>query len=157
MPFGALEFNLYAELAAKQIAGVGAVIDETLTEIEQGVKSPDSPTAAPYKTGNLRRSYHRTRLRKSLGQISGEVGNDLSVAEYAVYVEFGTSKMAPRPHLVPSTERQRKRFMDRIAEVLLGGHSAFVTGSMAMSAVDAESVDEGDTDDLGGWGAYVTG
>lgn len=58
--------------------------------------SPGSPPAVD--TGALRASYSANTA--SLGA----AGAELTIAsgkDYAVYLEFGTSRMAPRPHLRP--------------------------------------------------------
>lgn len=49
-------------------------------------------------TGRLRSSY-QFRVREDGGKKVGEVGSPL---DYALYLEKGTKRMAPRPHLVPA-------------------------------------------------------
>ena len=49
-------------------------------------------------TGRLRSSY-QFRVREEGGNKVGEVGSPL---DYALYLEKGTKRMAPRPHLVPA-------------------------------------------------------
>jgi hypothetical protein len=48
-------------------------------------------------TGRLRSSY-RFRTFNNGNQLVGEVGSPL---DYSVYLEYGTRRMAPRPHLLP--------------------------------------------------------
>lgn len=86
-------------------------VAETCSEIEQDVKSGKWGHAAPYRTGNLRRSYHVDLFPDEL---RGEVGNDPGIAPYAPFVELGTRFMAPRPHLVPAAEYQREPLLQRI-------------------------------------------
>lgn len=105
-------FNRFPQIAARMKMGVTEAVSRTLTEIEQDVKG--GPHAAPYITGNLRRSYHR----EMTSPYSGEVGNDLSIAEYANYVEFGTSKMRAQPHLGPAAEAQIVPFRERVMAAL---------------------------------------
>jgi len=45
---------------------------------------------------------------------------------YAVYLEFGTRKMAARPFLVPAIERNKARIAQLISAALTTGASAFV-------------------------------
>ena len=92
----------------------GASMD-TVAAIETDVKAGQNGHAAPYKTGNLRRSYHPD-FKKFKSQHVIEFGNDPRIANYAVYVELGTRFMAARPHLVPATEFQRTLFMERVAK-----------------------------------------
>lgn len=130
MPAVGVEFNRFRSVAPIMAAEVAALVNETASGIEQDVKgrapkssagaSPDGGAlSAPIITGNLRRSYHRTVADPKTGKIEAEVGNDPQVAPYAIYVEFGTYKMAARPHLRPSFEAARDRFLAALG-VLMG-------------------------------------
>lgn len=74
---------------------------------------------APVRTGNLRRSIHT-----ELGQdgLSAEVGTDL---EYAPYVEYGTSRMAPQAYMRPAFERHAPEYVAGmqgiVGDSVLGG------------------------------------
>jgi hypothetical protein len=126
-----LVFDRYAELMGAEMVGqIREVVKETATEIEQDVKGrapksyPGAPAegaalAAPIRTGNLRRSYH-TEEHFEGADMYAEVGNDPSVADYALFVEYGTVHMAPRPHLTPSSEAQRAPFLAKVAAILSG-------------------------------------
>lgn len=57
---------------------------------------PNEPPATA--TGRLRSSYRFT-VRDEGDKKIGEVGSPL---DYALYLEKGTRRMAPRPHLVPA-------------------------------------------------------
>jgi HK97 gp10 family phage protein len=101
-------------------AAVAGAVEETAHAIEQDVKG-NGPHAAPIRTGNLRRSYHTDR--KGLAnpvEPSVEVGNDMRVAPYALFVEYGTSRMAPRPHLTPASEAQQGPHHARVAAAVAG-------------------------------------
>lgn len=100
--------------ATRMEAAASTAVSATLTAIEQGVKGA-GPHPAPYRTGALRRSYHRTQTSPT----SGRVGNDPGIAPYAKYVEFGTSKMAAQPHLLPTAEMQREPFKERLAAAVM--------------------------------------
>jgi HK97 gp10 family phage protein len=106
--------NRLPAIIAKAPGALGDAVRETAIAIEQDVKG--GPHAAPYRTGNLRRSYHHAMS----GPASAVVGSDHGIAEYAPYVEFGTSKMSAQPHLVPATEAQREPFAQRVAKALRG-------------------------------------
>lgn len=68
---------------------------------------------APYRTGTLRRSIH-TEMRSNTQAV---VGTDV---EYAVYQEFGTSKMKAHPYLRPALDENRGKVLDKINEVIKG-------------------------------------
>lgn len=72
------------------------------------------PGEAPAtRTGALRNSY-RFRTRNTTSGLVGEVGSYL---DYAVYLENGTKRMAPRPHLLPAyykREKEIKRILRRV-------------------------------------------
>jgi HK97 gp10 family phage protein len=69
---------------------------------------------APVRTGNLRRSYHYELDPSDPQRLTAIVGTDVA---YAPYVEFGTRKMAPRPHLLPAFEEVRALAPRRAAEL----------------------------------------
>lgn len=81
---------------------VWPVISRTGQNIERIVK-----TTAPFRTGNLRRSYHVQLFPE---QLRARVGSDPGIAPYAGWVEFGTSKQSPQPHLGPAGMAQRGDF-----------------------------------------------
>ncbi|HUW57736.1 MAG TPA: HK97-gp10 family putative phage morphogenesis protein [Planctomycetota bacterium] len=65
-----------------------------------------APGEAPaQRLGDLRRSI-RVQPRIEPGRVQARVGSDL---EYAVYLEYGTRTMQPRPHLRIAYERARPR------------------------------------------------
>jgi len=57
---------------------------------------PNEPPATV--TGRLRSSY-QFKVREEGGKKIGEVGSPL---DYALYLEKGTRRMAPRPHVMPA-------------------------------------------------------
>lgn len=86
------------------------VISQTGQNIERIVK-----TTAPFRTGNLRRSYHVQLFPE---QLRARVGSDSGIAPYAGFVEFGTSKQPPQPHLGPAGMTQRGPFEDGIRKAI---------------------------------------
>lgn len=49
-----------------------------------------------------------------LGELAVEIGPERF---YAVFVEFGTSKMAPRPFVFPSLEKELPSFMEAMGKI----------------------------------------
>lgn len=64
---------------------------------------------APVRTGYLRSNI----TAKKAGRNAADV---ISAAPYAAYVEFGTSKMAPRAHLRPAIESTMDDMVAAIVE-----------------------------------------
>jgi len=72
----------------------------------------------PVDTGNLKNSIQVDL--SELEELSGEV---VPQAEYAVYVEFGTSKMPAQPYMTPAAEEVGASFvevMERLMAAELG-------------------------------------
>lgn len=93
-------------------AGVGAqlkatqVVAKAAHDVEATAK-----TLAPVDTGALRNS-----ISTSLRGASAEVGPTVN---YAPYVEFGTSRMAPQPYMGPAADRVEPGFVAAMEQ--LGG------------------------------------
>lgn len=79
-------------------------------KVERDIKesmSPNGPSAPgeppAVDTGRLRASItHRVEMEAD--EVAGYVGTNV---EYAPWLEFGTSKMQPRPFMVPAIERNK--------------------------------------------------
>jgi HK97 gp10 family phage protein len=76
----------------------------------------DAQAIVPVDTGNLKNSGGADFVGSNGNVSTGEAG---FTAEYADYVETGTSRMAPQPYLVPAFERNLVPFEAAIAS--LGG------------------------------------
>lgn len=70
---------------------------------------------APVDTGNLRASI-TTETGADGTAIYGQVE---AGANYAAYVEHGTSRMAPQPYMSPSFEKNSAKWLEALAQ--LGG------------------------------------
>lgn len=79
---------------AKAVVLGSRAIRKTAADIEGTAKQ-----LAPVDTGNLRNSISSS---VSLTGLVAEIG---PTADYAAYVEEGTSKMAPQPYLAPAFSR----------------------------------------------------
>ena len=72
----------------------------------------DAQAFVPVDTGNLRSSINTTTQG-----LRAEVA---ATAEYAGFVENGTSRMAPRPYMGPATERNTPVFREAMARLAEG-------------------------------------
>lgn len=70
--------------------------------------APGEPPAPDI--GNLKNSIEATQQRRLLWWVHDGV-------EYGLYLELGTSRMAPRPFMVPAVEKIRPQFYKRWAEL----------------------------------------
>lgn len=83
---------------------------------------PGNPPAPD--TGNLRASINY-EIHATSNEVYGVVGSTQQDPDYAVYTEYGTSKMAPRPWLRPAMYKNnafvKKSIAKAVASALKGG------------------------------------
>lgn len=99
------------ELAADLLTGaakVDKVSSVTLGEIARQLQT-DAKAAAPVDTGALRDS-----IRMSGGRDYRRVTADI---RYAIFVEFGTSVMAPQPFMWPAADVAEQRLSEEFAKL----------------------------------------
>lgn len=88
------------------------ITDRVVASMEASTPGPSSPGEAPaIVSGELAGSYQW----KQTGADEAVVYSD---AEHAPYLEYGTTKMAPRPHLTPAVESERERFEDGLRRLV---------------------------------------
>lgn len=76
---------------------------------------PGNPPAPD--TGNLRESI-RYEIHEEGKEIYGVVGSTQKDPDYAVYTEYGTSKMQPRPWLRPAMNKNNEWIKKSIAKAV---------------------------------------
>lgn len=94
------------------------VVRKTAKDIER-----DAKLKAPYDTGNLKNSISTSDLRTvgQSGDLTAEVG---PTANYGIYLEMGTSRMAAQPFMGPAADKHEPAFaqaLEILAEEALGG------------------------------------
>ena len=106
----ASEFRLLAAditgAAAEVAAKAYSVVRKTTYDIER-----DAKVFAPVDTGNLRSGIHAT--------VDGLEGEVAPSADYARYVELGTSRMAPQPYMRPAADRHEPGFVSAAEQLAL--------------------------------------
>lgn len=92
-----------------------AVIRKTAIDIEGTAKN-----LVPVDTGNLKGSIGHSDLRTvgRSGSLAVEIG---PTASYGVFVEQGTSRMAPQPFMSPAADRHAPAFEQAMAQLGLEG------------------------------------
>lgn len=99
---------------ASRLAGLRAsrVVVQTAHEVRETMSQ-----LAPVSTGRLRDSIEATEPgggRLGLGSLEAEVG---PTAFYGHMVEFGTSRVGPRPFVMPAGEAHADTFAERLERV----------------------------------------
>lgn len=84
-------------------------VQKTAADITATAKSK-----APVDTGNLKNSIGYN-FGMSGGEIYAEIG---PTAEYGIYQEFGTSKMAPQPFLTPAFDKHVPAFEKAMNQII---------------------------------------
>ncbi|HQM02115.1 MAG TPA: HK97 gp10 family phage protein [Ruminococcus flavefaciens] len=95
-------------------------INTCCLKVERDIKenmSPNSPSAPgeppAVVTGRLRASItHRVQVES--GEVAGYVGTNV---EYAPDLEFGTSKILPRPFMLPALQRNADWIKNKLKDV----------------------------------------
>jgi HK97 gp10 family phage protein len=91
------------------------VIRKSATDIESTAKN-----LVPVDTGNLKGSIGHSDLRTvgRSGSLSVEIG---PTANYGIFIEQGTSRMAPQPFMGPAADRHTPAFEQAMAQLGLEG------------------------------------
>lgn len=115
MSFDASEFLTLGKNLGNVSKRTGAmakiVVKKTAKDIEKSAK-----TLAPVDTGNLKNSIITSDLRNvTQDSPSAEVR---ASANYAQYLEFGTSVMPAQPFMGPAAEQHGPAFMAAMAEII---------------------------------------
>lgn len=127
-----LSDNRIPELRTKVPRQVEKILRETATKIvdqaKMGMREPKSgryyvvsrtgklhrasaPGESPaIDTGNLVNSFEIKKINDALFKINVN-------ADYASHLEFGTTKMAPRPFLIPAVEKLKDYFVKELSKL----------------------------------------
>jgi hypothetical protein len=100
-----LKFIRYKQLVEEMAEKADAICAKTAEDV-----SSSAAVAAPYRYGVLSASILAARMGPSRYRVN--VG-----ADYGIYQEFGTRRMAPNPYLVPATMFWRTPFVDAMRAV----------------------------------------
>jgi HK97 gp10 family phage protein len=84
----------------------------------------DAKANAPIRTGKLKEGLKISGVKNRDGTKYVLVGidkSDNSKIFYGKFIEFGTSKMSPRPFLEPAYDKNKKEILERIKSTLKEG------------------------------------
>lgn len=102
--------TLAADLSGASVRGAmlaGQVVRKAALDLEAQAKA-----FCPVDTGNLRSS-----IGTDMGALEATVG---PTANYGLFVEFGTSRMAPRAFMGPALDRVTPGFVDAMGQIADG-------------------------------------
>jgi HK97 gp10 family phage protein len=88
----------------KKFEGISKVPMKAPTQKATQLVQKTAKLLSPVDTGYLRRSIRRKTDSKG----NGAIGRVWTTTEYAIYQEFGTSKMKAHPFMRPALERNNK-------------------------------------------------
>jgi len=116
--FDTSELNTLAVDLGKAADSIGEraflVLRKTAVDVEA-----DAKMFAPVDTGNLKNSISSEPAFPQPGVVEMEIG---PTANYGAFVEFGTSRMAPRAYMGPALDRRTPAFvaaMEKVAGEIL--------------------------------------
>lgn len=94
--------------------GVRNATAQGMIEVLERMKQ-DAEALVPVRTGKLYRSidYSLEQVPYNIGPIVGEL---FANTDYAHFVEYGTSMMAPRPFIRPAYEAHKHELMEAVEE-----------------------------------------
>ena len=75
----------------------------------------ESRRIVPVRTGRLRASI-RVGPDREAGRVGAAATTIIADAPYAGYVEFGTSRMSPRPYLRPAVNKYARAYRDDLID-----------------------------------------
>lgn len=91
-------------LDAKLAANLGNGADLLRDRIKEVISIQGPPRSAPYHAPHMDTTdlYHNYFSDLDAAHLEARVGSDL---EYSAYLERGTDRMAPRPHIEPTLNK----------------------------------------------------
>lgn len=101
---------------------IKATLDAGKANIVQGMQASSSPSAPGDYPGIDTGAYVASIQTQQEG-LEGMVYTDIDNPPYPIFLEYGTSKMAPRPAFTPASEHMRKVLEAEVTKALksLGG------------------------------------
>jgi hypothetical protein len=120
-----IEFNRFPQIAAKLPRETRQIVEETTLEVEADIKV----AMAAEKSGRIYGSHQASApgeapavdtsvlINSIQREVQGTEGAVYTNQETAAMLEFGTSRMAPRPAWVPAAERAREGFVRKMRDL----------------------------------------
>jgi len=100
------------EVLGRDISDLGQKAHDRAAQVVAKTAADISGSAArnaPYRTGNLSNS-----IGYDLYGLEAEIG---PTASYGIFLEYGTSRMAPRPYMKPALEKHEGAFLQALSQL----------------------------------------
>ncbi|MFJ2298155.1 HK97-gp10 family putative phage morphogenesis protein [Oerskovia paurometabola] len=112
----ASELNALAADLSNVAGKIGPKVQTVMRKTARDIEA-DAKAFAPVDTGNLRSTIGHSDLRTvgQSGTLEVEIG---PTANYGVFVEFGTSRMAPRAFMGPAFDRRSPGFVSALEDIV---------------------------------------
>ncbi|GAA3218155.1 HK97-gp10 family putative phage morphogenesis protein [Oerskovia jenensis] len=112
----ASELNALAADLSNVAGKIGPKVQTVMRKTARDIEA-DAKAFAPVDTGNLRSSIGHSDLRTvgQSGTLEVEIG---PTANYGVFVEFGTSRMAPHAFMGPAFDRRSPGFVSALEDIV---------------------------------------
>lgn len=109
--FDASQVNRFAATLERAAGPAGALASAAIRKTAFAVER-DAKAFCPVDTGNLRNSISTTTTGDGrFKTMTAEIG---PTADYGIYVELGTSRMAPEAYLGPAFDRHAHELQDAL-------------------------------------------
>lgn len=130
-PLKIVEFNIIPQVTDKLLDQLSQIVRKTALDVEK-----DAAQRTPVDTGFLKSSiYSVTSAGSTYPNVPAPTDEDATklketgpvtnpyeayvgvAANYGIYVEFGTHKMASQPYFIPALEAQDANFEDQCSKI----------------------------------------
>ena len=103
-----IKINRKENLADQVIAAFEGLAADAVNKTSEEAAA-EAKALAPVRTGHLRDSIDTAEINRTEAAFGAQ-------AEYAAYVELGTSKMAPRSYVIPAAINAREKLLKNLTE-----------------------------------------
>lgn len=110
----ASELTAFAERLERKTEAAEFLIRGAVKKTTEDIAA-DAKAAAPVDTGNLRNSIQTSSAGSNASVAQGIVQ---ARSNYSIFVELGTSKMAPQPFLGPAGDKHLPKLEEAVSQVL---------------------------------------
>jgi len=108
MGFDTSELRALEAALGKGVAKVEGLAPKVVAKVAHDIEA-SAKLGAPVDTGHLKNS-----ISTDVDGLTAEIG---PTASYAMYVEYGTSRMRPQPYMGPAVDANEGNFVEAMGQV----------------------------------------